>query len=245
MTAPWDLAGPLRADHRERLLGSGVEPDVLEALAVREVSGPDLPAWWVEYGNALYLEPGMNLPRHLIDKMTSAYYFRDALLVVATGLDHLVSFLVGGDGATVFVGPRSVLTAGEIYCGGGSSIVLNSDVVGTRCPFLDARNGGSIIAAPDQLWAAGVYIATDDMHRLEDVATGARVNPFGAHIRLGRHVWLGRDVSVTGHVDVGEGAVVGAKAWVRNQKVPAHTAAAGTPARVLREGVTWSGADIP
>lgn len=241
----WDLGAPLGGDHRSRLLDAGVEGDVLESLDLREVTGPGLPDWWTEYGNALYLQPGMNLPAHLIEKMTGAYYFRDALLVVATGLDHLVSFLVGGDGATVFVGPRSVLTGGEIYCGGGSTIVLNSDVVGTRCPFLDARNGGSIVTAPDQLWAANVYVATDDMHRLEDAETGARVNPFGAHIRLGRHVWLGRDVSVTGHVDIGDGAVVGAKGWVRNQKIPANTAVAGMPAKVIREGVTWRGEDTP
>jgi acetyltransferase-like isoleucine patch superfamily enzyme len=58
-------------------------------------------------------------------------------------------------------------------------------------------------------------------------------------------VWIGRDVIVTGHVDVGHDAVIGAKSLVRGQKVAPHTAVGGVPARVLREGVTWRGEDLP
>jgi acetyltransferase-like isoleucine patch superfamily enzyme len=145
----------------------------------------------------------------------------------------------------VFLGSRCVLTAGEIYCGGGSSIVLHGPLVATRSAIVDARNGGSIIAGPDQLWAAGVYLATDDMHRLEDKATGERINPFGAHIRLGGHIWLGRDVVVTGHAEIGEGSVIGMRSLVRGQKIPPHVVAAGTPARIIRENVTWSHDDVP
>lgn len=243
--ANWDLGAPLRDLDRARLIEVGVQPEILASISLLEVNGPGLPEWWAELGNRLYLRPGMSLPASLVEKMTGAYDFSDALLVVGAGLDWLSSFLVGGDGATVFLGPRTSLSAGEIYCGGGSSIVLNAQVVGTRCPVIDARNGGSIVAAPDQLWAANVYVATDDMHRLEDVATGARVNSFGAHIRLGEHVWLGRDVTVTGHVDIGGGAVVGARSLVRGMKVAENTAVAGTPARVIREGVTWRPEDTP
>jgi acetyltransferase-like isoleucine patch superfamily enzyme len=138
-----------------------------------------------------------------------------------------------------------VLTAGEIYCGADSRIVLHGPVVGTRGAIVDARNGGSIVAEADQLWAADVYIATDDMHRLQDSRTGERLNPFGADIHLGRHVWLGRDVVVTGHVRIGEGSVIGMRSLVRGQKIPPHTVSVGSPARVVREDATWSHDDVP
>ena len=217
--------------------------EVLDTLELQEVTSP-LPEWWAANGNALYLQRRMSIPAEMVAVLTT-YPFRDVLIVCATGMEFFSSLLVGGDGATVFVGPATFMTAADLYCGAGSTIVLNSHVVATGKAIVDARNGGSVVAQPDQLWAAGAYVVTDDMHRLEDLATGARLNAYGAHVRLGPHVWLGRDAIVSGHVEIGEGAVVGMRSLVRNQKVPAHTAVAGTPARVIREGVTWSGEDTP
>jgi acetyltransferase-like isoleucine patch superfamily enzyme len=239
----WTRSGPLRPDHRSRLLASGVLAEVLDGLALSEVTAP-LPDWWHDHGNALYLQRRMSIPPAMVEVLTT-YPFRDALIVCATGMEFFSSVLVGGDGATVFVGPNTFMTSADLYCGAGSTIVLNADVVATGKAIVDARNGGTIVAQPDQLWAAGAYVVTDDMHRLEDLETGARINPYGAHVRLGRHVWLGRDAIVSGHVEIGDGAVVGMRSMVRNQKVAAHTAVAGTPARVIREGVTWRGEDTP
>ena len=203
-----------------------------------------LPSWWHEGGNALYLTENAVLPPELVERL-ALYPFSGAVLVVAADLTNVVSLLLGGDEATVFLGPRTELTAGDLYCGARSAVILNGGVVATRGAIIDARNGGAIVAQSDQLWAANVYLATDDMHRLEDVATGERINPYGATIRLGGHVWLGRDVMVTGHVEIGDGAVVGARSLVRGQKVAAQTVVAGTPARVIREGVTWREDDTP
>jgi acetyltransferase-like isoleucine patch superfamily enzyme len=229
--------------HRARLLETGLAADVLDALELTEVTA-GWPSWWAEQRNALYVSPQAVLNRPVFDLMVT-YPFSDALIVVASDTGSLSSLLLGGDGSTVFIGPDTYLVAGEIYCGPGSSVILSRHVVGTRCTVVDARNGGSIVAEPDQLWAANVYIATDDMHRLEDLETGERLNPYGASVRLGRHVWLCRDAVVSGHAEVGDGCVVGLRSVVRGQKVPAHTAVAGTPARVIREGITWRGEDTP
>ncbi|MGA9714582.1 MAG: hypothetical protein WBQ48_02010, partial [Aeromicrobium sp.] len=229
--------------HRDRLRTSGVEATSLDALTWHlEVDA--LPQWWHDRGNALYLADGAWLPPHVLADLV-LFPVHDVLLVVGSPMEWLSSLLVGGDHATVFVDQQCVLTAGDIYCGADSQIVLHGPVVATREAVVDARNGGSIVALGDQLWAAHVYVATDDMHRLADRETGARLNPFGAHIRLGRHVWLCRDAVVTGHVDVGDGAVVAMRAVVRGQKVPAHAVAAGVPARILRTDVEWSHDDLP
>lgn len=240
---PWALGSPLSRAHRDRLVGAGVEPHVLDVLDLRAVTGP-VPSWWHESGNALYLTGDAVLPSALFERLAH-FWITDLLMVVACDLTNVVSLLAAGGGATVFLGPRCELTAGDLYCGGGSALVLNGDVTATRCAVVDARNGGAVVAQADQLWAANVYLATDDMHRLEDLDTGERINPYGATIRLGSHVWLGRDAVVTGHVDIGAGAVVGARSLVRGQKVAAYTAVAGTPARVIRERVTWSAEDTP
>ncbi|MFT4083876.1 MAG: hypothetical protein QM638_14935 [Nocardioides sp.] len=239
----WSTGEPLTEQHRARLVEAGLDAAELAGLEYRRITAP-LPDWWHRGGNALYLRAGFDLPERLVELLTT-YPFAQALIVVGTGLEALQCLLVGGDRATVYVGPDSVLAAGEIYCGADSAVVLAGGVVATARAQIDARNGGSVVAQCDQLWAAGVYLATDDMHRLEDVATGARLNPYGAHIRLGRHVWLGREAVLTGDVEIGDGAVVGLRSLVRSQKVASRTAVAGTPARVIREGVTWRGEDLP
>ena len=241
---PWVLGGLLAEEHRARLRGCGVPAEVLDRLGLRRVRGGPLPGWWEPNGNALYARPDLPIPARLFETM--AYYpFSGALIVLGTDISAVASLLLGGDDATVFIGPDTFLSFAELYCGGASSIVLVGGAVATSRAVVDARNGGSVFADEDQLWAANVYIATDDMHRLEDVETGERLNPYGAHIRLGRHVWLCRDAIVSGHAEIGDGSVVGARSMVRGQKVPPHTAVAGTPARVIREGVTWRGEDTP
>ena len=239
----WILGdGPTEAI-RERLLSAGVRADILDALTLREVIDP-LPQWWGVQRNHLFVAPDVNLPARLIETMTGLP-FADSLIVAGSNMEAIASLLVGGDGPTIFVGPGTNLMWGEIYCGARSEVILNGRTVGTGRAMVDARNGGHVIAQPGQLWAGNVYIATDDMHRLEDVETGERINVFGGRITLGEHVWIARDAVVTGNVDVGDGSVVGARSLVRNQKVPAQSAVAGTPARVIRAGVTWRGEDTP
>lgn len=239
----WTFGAPLSADHRAQLIAAGATTDAVDATELREASGP-LPDWWTANGNTLYATGELALSQWVIDRLTG-FPFHGSLIAIASDCRNLVSLLAGGTGAVIFLGPNTELTAGEIYCGAGSSVIINGETTATRCAMIDARNGGTIVAQADQLWAGNAYIATDDMHRLEDLATGSRINSFGAHIRLGRHVWIGRDAVVTGHVEIGEGCVVGARSLVRGQKVPPHTAVAGTPARVIRENITWNGDDLP
>lgn len=233
----------LSSEHAQRLIEHGADRDIVAGLEVREVLGP-LPDWWHENGNALYAVPGGVLPYKVINKLVG-YPCSDTLLVIATDVPNLSSLLVSGAGATVLLGPESEFTAGNIYCGAGSSVIFDGGVTATREAVVDARNGGSITARWGQLWAANVYVATDDMHRIESVETGVRLNPYGARITLGRHLWLGRDAIVTGHVEIGDDVIVGTRSMVRGQKIPSNTAVAGVPARVIREGVTWTENDLP
>ncbi|WP_370185671.1 hypothetical protein [Aeromicrobium sp.] len=233
----------LAPEHRERLRAAGADVDAVDAQTWTRVHD-GVPTWWHDCDNALYLAEGALLPPKVLEQLT-LFPVRDVVVAVGSALRSIASLLVGGDGATVFVDAGCELTAGELFCGGGSSIVLHGPLVATRCAVVDARNRGSVVALPEQLWAADVYVATDDMHRLEDRTTGERLNPYGAHVRLGRHVWLCKDAVVTGHADVGDGAVVGMRAVVRGQKVPAHSVVAGAPARVVRDDVAWSYDDRP
>ncbi len=233
----------MTAEHRGRLRAAGVDAESLDVAEWRAVT-ESLPAWWHEDGNVLYFAEGANLADEIIETLTM-FPVRNVLIAIGSEMHLFRSLLIGGDDAIVFIDQNVKLTAGEVYCGAESTVVLHGPVTATRCAIIDARNGGSIVAGPDQLWAANVYVATDDMHRLEDRTTGERINPYGAHIRIGSHVWLGRDAVITGHCDVGDGVVVAQLSLVRGQKIADYAAVAGIPARVVRENVGWTEADTP
>jgi len=57
-------------------------------------------------------------------------------------------------------------------------------------------------------------------------------------INIGNHVWIGQNAAILKGVTIGDGAIVAANAVV-TKDVPAHSAVAGNPARVIKENVYW------
>lgn len=227
----------------DRLTALGLDRDEVEALGLREAA-VEFPEGWRERDNRLYAAPGVTVHPDFVTARSAFAGASGCLVVLASPVDALAAFGVHGDGATVFVGPECWLPSAQLDCGANSSIVLRRR---TTCAFagqVDARNGGAVFADVDQLWASHVYLATDDMHTLLDAASGARINPFGARIALGRHVWLERDVAVAGGADIGDDCVVGFRSLVRAGSYPAGSVLAGLPARVVKSGVTWDRADV-
>lgn len=87
----------------------------------------------------------------------------------------------------------------------------------------------------DHCMLANGCLVTDADHRFDDPKLPVPYQGFRAKgpTRLGDNVWLGAHVVVTGGVTIGERAVIGANSVVTHD-IPAHTIAAGAPARVIR-----------
>ncbi len=99
-------------------------------------------------------------------------------------------------------------------------------------------DGASVVVGDDALISAGVWIRNHDMHAMHDLRTGARINRPPANTVLERHVWLGQDAMLLNTDRVGMGSIVGTRTMVKGT-VPPRVVVAGTPARVIREGVSW------
>ena len=80
-------------------------------------------------------------------------------------------------------------------------------------------------------------MTASDMHSLLDLDSGERINP-AADITVGDGVWLAERVTLMKGVAIGNGSAVG-YASVVTRDIPPHCLAAGYPARVLRERITW------
>lgn len=82
--------------------------------------------------------------------------------------------------------------------------------------------------------ARGVYIS-DHSHSFGDPETPIRDQPIDriAPVTVERGAWIGQNAVILPGVTIGAGAVIGANSVVR-EDVPAHTVAAGVPAKILR-----------
>ncbi len=98
--------------------------------------------------------------------------------------------------------------------------------------------GQGIVVGDDALISMGVWIRNYDMHAMHDLATGLRITRPPVDTVIERHVWLGQDALLLNCERIGMGTVVGARSLVKGV-LPPRVVAAGTPARIIREGVSW------
>lgn len=123
------------------------------------------------------------------------------------------------------VGPGSVVHIDGEFSMGDSYINSNARIM---C-------GDRIIIGDNVAIAWNFEILDDDRHQI--IINGERppqTNPIEIH----DDVWIGHDVSVHKGVTINEGSVVASDSVVLSD-VPANTLVAGTPAKVVRENVTW------
>jgi acetyltransferase-like isoleucine patch superfamily enzyme len=123
---------------------------------------------------------------------------------------------VGGDGASLRIGPRTTFNQVGMTSHEGSAITFGSDC----------------------MLSTDIHMDAGDMHPIYDRATGERLNP-PRDIEVGDHVWLGTRVLLLKGAKIGSGTIVGAGSMVAGT-LPENVLAAGSPAKVVRENVVWS-----
>ncbi len=136
-----------------------------------------------------------------------------------------VEFLSGSSGHyNVVVWRRSHVIVGMGTTSNGTRIFADdSDIrIGSDCMFSDS-----------------VLIQAADQHAIVDIASRTIINRYRRNVTIGDHVWLGRHACVMADTTIGEGSLVGTGSVV-TRDVPSFCVAAGTPARVVRTGTTWS-----
>jgi carbonic anhydrase/acetyltransferase-like protein (isoleucine patch superfamily) len=98
--------------------------------------------------------------------------------------------------------------------------------------------GRSTVIGDDALISGGVWVRNHDMHAMHDLRSGSMLSRPPCDTVVERHVWLGQDALLLGAERVGMGSIIGARTLAKGT-IPPRMAVAGTPARVIREGVSW------
>jgi acetyltransferase-like isoleucine patch superfamily enzyme len=144
---------------------------------------------------------------------------RSDITVIAVSSNAILSLngCTIGRGVKLSVGSSANLSiADNSYITDGSRISAQKSItIGQNCAI-----------------SFGVTIIDDDGH-------GFGLPPYSAPIVIEDNVWIGCNVTILKGVTIGEGSVVAAGAVVTKSCQP-HSLIAGVPARVIKEGVSWT-----
>lgn len=127
------------------------------------------------------------------------------------------------DGEIVVRGNNCVVEFGEGSSLGSGTIVCMGEAT-------------SITIGANTMMADNIDIWNSDTHPIFDSECNL-INP-SASIRIGEHVWLGKNVKVLKGVTIGDNAIVGMNAMVTKNISP-NSLNVGTPAREIKTGVNW------
>ena len=126
-------------------------------------------------------------------------------------------------------GDFAIFTGAMVSIDRNAKVVLGSGYIGSNlrlCCF-EAIEIGYDVAISEH-----VTIRDSDNHKLNSN------EKISSPIKIGNHVWIGMNVTILKGVTIGDGAVIAAGAVV-NRDIPPKTLAAGVPAIVKKEEISW------
>jgi len=171
-----------------------------------------------------------------------------------------VNIEMAGDGNKIHIGPNVRVQSAEIiFRGNGSSILIEDNcrfgnlrviiqdsakiIIGRNSTieqtYLLARDGRMITLGEDCMISFQTDFRTSDAHGIYDKDSRQLLN-FPGDIVIGNHVWIGQGCWISKNTIINSGAVIGAKTMVQNDVIPENSIYAGTPGRVIRNGVVWT-----
>jgi acetyltransferase-like isoleucine patch superfamily enzyme len=103
-------------------------------------------------------------------------------------------------------------------------------------------NNCGISIGRDCMMSDNVLLECGDKHAIFSLTDDMQINGAVSVISIGDHCWLGRDSAVIAsskHLEFGSGSILGAKS-VLTSSADRFSLAAGCPARVIKENVSWS-----
>jgi len=138
---------------------------------------------------------------------------------------------------------ENCLINGNIRCRAGQSHIRIGSNTTMMMAHISLHEAGHITLGDDCMLSGDITMDVSDMHSILDVETGRRLNP-PRDILIGDHVWLAHGVRVMKGAQIGQDSIIGSRAMVCGA-IPANSLAVGTPARVMRSGVTWDRRRLP
>lgn len=150
-----------------------------------------------------------------------------------------VTFRIYGNNNKIVIGSDVSMNMSLIHMGDNfSRLKIGSSVSMEECAHIYVLEGKSITIGRDSMFASGITLLTSDSHPIFALETNEPVNR-AKNIKIGKHVWLGQNVTCLKGVEIADSSVIGNGSLCTAGKYKAHCIYAGNPARLIKEGYRW------
>ncbi|MBQ8250291.1 MAG: hypothetical protein IJY92_00050 [Alphaproteobacteria bacterium] len=102
-----------------------------------------------------------------------------------------------------------------------------------------ANEENSTISIGDNcMFSADLHILSSDGHTIKDFKTHKVIN-YSNNIKIGHHVWVGRNVQIIKNTDIPDNCIVGIGSVVNKKFTQKNAVIAGVPAHVVKTNIEW------
>ncbi|MEK4566278.1 acyltransferase [Alkalihalobacillus sp. FSL R5-0424] len=171
-----------------------------------------------------------------------------------------VDLKITGSNNKILIGPGAKLQNLLIHIrGSNNEIIIGSNTeiighillkgkrqnikVGNRTTFknvyLLSQEGKNIEIGEDCMFSYDIAVRTTDAHSVIDLETNERLN-HAKDVKIGNHVWVAASVLISKGAVIPDDCIVGARSIVTRPFKDSHCTIAGSPAKIVKTGVTWS-----
>lgn len=145
---------------------------------------------------------------------------------------------IRGDHHRIIIGDNCFFGEGELWIEDDHcSLIIHSNTTIEQAHLAVTEPSSLLEIHKDCMLAKQVEIRTGDSHSIIDMQTGNRINK-AANVVLKEHVWVGAHAKILKGVTIEHNSVIATAAVVTND-IPAHSIAAGIPAKVIKTNIDW------
>ncbi len=152
---------------------------------------------------------------------------------------HDITFRVYGNNNRIAIGSDVSMNKSLIHIGDNfSRLKIGNHVSMEQNAQIFALEGKVIDIGRDCMFASGITLFNSDSHPIFALASNEQVNK-AKNIKIGKHVWLGQNVTCLKGVEVFDDVIIGNGSLCTAGKYAHHCIYAGNPARLIKKGYRW------
>lgn len=141
--------------------------------------------------------------------------------------------ICGNDNRLIIKDTARLLGGARIIMGGDATIIIGENAGVRKVDFV--AKDAKIEVGALCMFSNNIVLRNHDSHKV--LLDGEVVNP-AKDIILGRHVWIGQNVTILKGVEIGENSIIAFGAVV-TKGCPMGSIIAGNPGKIVKKEISW------